>query len=319
MSGSTVHPLVSPWGRFGLYSYFIDAPEPAIVDTGIGSSPVEGMIPALEQLGRSIHDVRWILLTHGHIDHLGGAGALRELTGGRAKVVIHEADAHLLRSRRAHVDEYENGRSQYLAAPDGVREQARAARAVISGELEPDLLVHGGEELSLGGDTRVSVHHVPGHTAGSVAYVLDGAAFVGDAVQVHGAANRFPGYEDPDAYRSSLEYLRDDVRPDRLYLGHPYRRSNGEPYGVELDRSQAHQALQESLDIEARIRSAAGECLRDGLTATDSPYSPFAPVAAALGYDGDPALEPSPFFTTLHGYRTRIGYGLSKELGHDGN
>ncbi|MEU0750916.1 hypothetical protein ABZ476_31535 [Streptomyces albogriseolus] len=34
-----VHPLVSPWGRFGLYSFFVDAPEPAIVDTGIASSP----------------------------------------------------------------------------------------------------------------------------------------------------------------------------------------------------------------------------------------------------------------------------------------
>src|SRR6188508_858810 len=95
-----VHPLVSPWGRFGLYSFFIDAPEPAIVDTGIASSPAEGMIPALEAIGRRI------LLTHGHIDHLGGAHALWELTGRRAKVVIHEADAPLLRSRGAHVDQY---------------------------------------------------------------------------------------------------------------------------------------------------------------------------------------------------------------------
>jgi glyoxylase-like metal-dependent hydrolase (beta-lactamase superfamily II) len=68
----TVHPLASPWGRFSLYSFFIDAPEPAIVDTGIASSPAEGMAPALRALGRRIEDVRWILLTHGHIDHVGG-------------------------------------------------------------------------------------------------------------------------------------------------------------------------------------------------------------------------------------------------------
>lgn len=78
-----IHPLVSPWGRFGLYNFFIDAPEPAIVDTGIASSPAEGMAPALKALGRDIADVRWILLTHGHIDHLGGAHALWELTGRR--------------------------------------------------------------------------------------------------------------------------------------------------------------------------------------------------------------------------------------------
>ncbi|NKX52926.1 MBL fold metallo-hydrolase, partial [Arthrobacter deserti] len=131
------------------------------------------------------------------------------------------------------------------------------------------------------------------------------AVFTGDAVQIHGAANRFPGYEDPDAYRSSLEYLRDVVRPRHLYLGHPYRGADGEPYGVKLDSTQAQRALQESLDAEARIRGAVGRYLRGGLEETDSVYSPFAPVAAELGYDGDPTLEPSPFFTTLHGYLAR--------------
>ena len=305
---AAVHPLVSPWGRFGLYSFYIDAPEPAIVDTGIASSPAEGMAAALEAIGRRIEDVRWILLTHGHIDHIGGAHALWELTGGRAKVVIHEADAHLLRSRRAHVDQYLDVRQQYIHNPDAVEEQTKAANHVISGEMEPTLLVKGGETLSLGGDVTVSVHHIPGHTAGSVAYVVDGqqSVFVGDAVQIHGAANGFPGYEDPAAYRSSLRYLRDEVRPQHLYLGHTSRGADGEPYGVELEHEAARKALQGSLDLEARIDGAARRCLRDGLQETDSPYSPFAPAAEELGYTGDPTLEPSPFFTTLHGYRTHF-------------
>jgi hydroxyacylglutathione hydrolase len=303
-----VHPLVSPWGRFGLYSFFIDAPEPAIVDTGISSSPAEGMAPALEKLGRRIEDVRWILLTHGHIDHLGGAHALWELTGRRAKVVIHEADAPLLRSRQAHVDQYIDVRQQYINNPNAVVEQTQAANQVISGEMEPTMLVTGGETLSLGGEVTVSVHHIPGHTAGSVAYVVDGqhSVFVGDAVQIHGAANGFPGYEDPAAYRSSLTYLRDEIRPEHLYLGHPYRNADGVPYGVELDRDAARAALQGSLDLEARIDDAACRYLRGGLQETDSVYSPFAPVAEELGYTGDPTLEPSPFFTTMHGYRRRF-------------
>ena len=295
-----IHPLASPWGRFGLYSFFIDAPEPAIVDTGIGSSPVDGMAPALERLERRIEDVRWILLTHGHIDHIGGAHALWELTGRRARVVIHEADAHLLRSRRAHVDAYVAARQQYLHDPDGEAAQLRTAQQVISGEMEPSVMVTGGETLSLGGDVSVSVHPLPGHTAGSVAYVVDGSAFVGDAAQVCGAANGFPGYEDPEAYRSSLLYLRDEIRPQHLYLGHPYRGVDGVAYGVELDADQARRALQESLDAEARVAAAAH---RHGLQETDSVYSPFARVAEELDYQRDPRLEPSPFFTTLHGYR----------------
>ncbi|WP_411721940.1 MBL fold metallo-hydrolase [Mycetocola sp.] len=311
-----VHPLASPWGRFHLYSFYIDAPEPAIVDTGIASSP-DAMASALEALGRRIEDVRWILLTHGHIDHLGGAHALWELTGRRATVVIHEADAHLLRSRRAHVDEYLGGRGTYLNDPEGEARRVAAAEAVISGELEPTVLVRGGETLSLGGDVTVSVHSIPGHTAGSVAYVVDGQndVFVGDAVQAHGAANGFPGYEDPTAYRASLEYLRDTVRPERLYLGHPYRRANGEAYGIGtgLDRDVAQEALRESLDIEAQVADAARRCLHDGLQTTESAYSPFAGVAEELGYTGDPTLEPSPFFTTLNGYAKQFEQGLSNE------
>ncbi len=302
-----IHPLWSPWGRFGLYSFFIDAPEPAVVDTGIASSPAEGMVPALEKLGRSIEEVRWILLTHGHIDHLGGAHALWELTGRRAQVVIHRADAHLLRSRRAHVQQYLDVRQQYLNDPDGEAGQTRTAEAVISGEMEPHVLLEGGETLSLGGGVTVSVHHIPGHTAGSVAYAVDGqrSVFVGDAVQIHGAANGFPGYEDPVAYRESLRRLRDEIRPRELYLGHPYRSADGKPYDVRLDEEGARRALDESLDIEAGVGAAAGRCLCAGLTETDSVYSPFAPVAEELGYEGDPRLEPSPFFTTLHGYRAR--------------
>ncbi|GAA4872944.1 MBL fold metallo-hydrolase [Saccharopolyspora cebuensis] len=302
-----IHPLISPWGRFGLYSFYLDAPEPAIVDTGIASSPAEGMAPALEAIGRRIEDVRWILLTHGHLDHIGGAHALWELTGRRAQVVIHRADAPLLRSRRAHVQHYLDVRQQYLHDPEGEAKQEAAAAAVISGEVEPTALVEGGETLSLGGDVTVSVHAIPGHTAGSVAYVVDGqrSVFVGDAVQVHGAANGFPGYEDPAAYRASLRYLRDELRPRHLYLGHPYRRADGVAYGVELDGAQAREALDGSLEIEARVGAAARRCLRGGLRETGSAYSPFAPVAAELDYEGDPALEPSPFFTTLHGYRVQ--------------
>jgi glyoxylase-like metal-dependent hydrolase (beta-lactamase superfamily II) len=299
-----VHPLVSPWGRFGLYSFFIDAPEPAIVDTGIATSPAAGMAPALAAIGRHIKDVRWILLTHGHIDHVGGAHALWELTGRRAQVVIHEADAPMLRSRHAHVEEYLDGRGRYLGDPEGAAKVAAAGNAVISGEFEPSMLVRGGETLSLGGDVTVSVHALPGHTPGSVAYVLDGqgSVFVGDAVQCHGAANGFPGYTDPAAYRASLEYLRDEIRPRHLYLGHPYRRADGTPYGVELDAAQAAEAIDQSLSAEARVTEAACGCARAGLRQTDSPYSPFAPVAEELGYAGDPTLEPSPFFTSMHGY-----------------
>lgn len=300
-----IHTLSSPWGRFGLHSYFIDAPEPAIVDTGVASSPAAGIAPALVALGRRVEDVRWILLTHGHIDHVGGAYALWELTGGKAQVVIHETDAPMLRARRAHVQDYLDRRGRYLHDPAGEAKQVAVTEAAISGEMEPTIVVRGGETLSLGGDVTVSVHAIPGHSAGAVAYVVEGQndVFVGDSVEMHGAASGFPGYDDADAYRSSLIHLRDRIRPSRMFLGHAYRHADGETDGVELGRDQTQAAIEESLVNEARIRQAAEQYLAAGLVESDSPYSPFQTVAADLGYTGDPTLEPSPFFTTMHGYR----------------
>jgi glyoxylase-like metal-dependent hydrolase (beta-lactamase superfamily II) len=304
MTEVNIHPLFSQWGRFGLYSFFIDGPEPAIIDTGIASSPAEGISPALEALGRRIEDVRWILLTHGHIDHIGGAHALWELTGRKAKVVIHDADASFLRSRRTHVEEYLAARGRYLGDPDGEAKLTAAGLAAVSGEMEPDIVVQHGDELSLGPNVKVTVHTMPGHTAGSVAYVVEGQrdVFVGDAVQIHGAANGFPSYVDPDAYRSSLIHLRDDVEPNRLFLGHPYRSQGAESLGVELNRKQSAEKIQESIDIEARVRAATNDPGRDGDEVPRAVQSPFCCIAQHLGYDNDPTLEPSPFFTTMHGY-----------------
>lgn len=298
-----IHPLISPWGRFTLRSFYIDAPEPAIVDTGVASSPAEGMAPALAALGRRIEDVRWILLTHGHIDHVGGAHALWELTGRRAQIVIGEADAPFVRSRRAHVDEFLELRGDYIRDPAAADRKSADAESSISGELEPTVLVRGGETLDLGGDVTISVHAVPGHSAGAVAYVVDGQnnVFVGDAVQCAGAASGFPGYADPDAYRASLLHLRDTIRPEHLHLGHTYFRPDGTAFPLELDAESSREALQVSLDREAQIRVAAK---RHVPVESDSPYSPFAAIAEELGYSGDPTLEPSPFFTTMHGYVT---------------
>lgn len=95
-----IHSIYAPWGRFGLYTFLIDAPEMALVDTGVTDTS-KGVGDGLAKLGRDIKDVTWILLTHGHIDHLGGTVALWEMTDRKAKVVIHQDDVDYLQRRRA--------------------------------------------------------------------------------------------------------------------------------------------------------------------------------------------------------------------------
>lgn len=300
-----VHPIAAPWKRFHLYSFLIDGSaaggDLALIDTGVTESAA-GVPGELERLGRRIEDVKWILLTHGHIDHVGGAYALWEATGRRAEVVISGADARFLRSRRAHVEEALELRGPFVGAERLEAVKTAEAHAAVSGEMEPTMTVTDGDVLDLGGVT-VQVVALPGHTPGSVAYVLRQGAgeadvFIGDAAQCCGAASGFPGYADPGAYRASLRKVI-GLQPDRLYLGHPYRRADGTPFPVALDAAAARAALAASLEREERIRSAM-----DGFAAAGSasPYSPFQDIAAELGYEGDPTLEPSPFFTTLHGY-----------------
>jgi hypothetical protein len=96
--------------------------------------------------------------------------------------------------------------------------------------------------------------------------------------------------------------LRDKVQPNRLFLGHAYRSQGCESLGVELNRVQAAEKIQESIDIEARVRAATRLPGLDGASVPRAVHSPFCCIAQHLGYHGDPRLEPSPFFTTMHGY-----------------
>src|SRR5919199_4942884 len=116
-----VVPVPCPFGQTGgvVYVYYIDAPRPALVDTGVAASPGGTIEPALNKAGVSLKDVRWILATHGHWDHIGGAHAARSMAADDVSLALHGADAELLGSRRAHMapEGYQALRFHYLDEP----------------------------------------------------------------------------------------------------------------------------------------------------------------------------------------------------------
>ena len=104
--------------------------------------------------------VAFILLTHGHPDHSGALAELHQATG--APVAVHGADAAQL-------------------------------------PLSPDRLLEDGQVLHLG-RCRLKVHHLPGHTPGSVGLQLSGRRWlVGDSVFPGG-----PGHTDSPAAFATL-------------------------------------------------------------------------------------------------------------------
>ena len=76
-------------------AYIVKQDGVILVDTGIPGSE-NAILSAMEKAGIRKHDVRLIILTHGHGDHAGSAARLRELTG--AGIAIHTGDAGMLRT-----------------------------------------------------------------------------------------------------------------------------------------------------------------------------------------------------------------------------
>jgi hydroxyacylglutathione hydrolase len=136
-----------------------------------------------------------ILLTHGHIDHVNAAGALRRRL--RSRVICHASD-------RAMVENVE-----VLSLWGLQREPCKVDQEVQDGDLIPVAC------------SEFRVIHSPGHTRGSVCYMLDSTLFSGD-VLFKGSIGRtdLPGGSDremAETLKTRIAVLDPGVR---VYPGH---------------------------------------------------------------------------------------------------
>jgi hydroxyacylglutathione hydrolase len=150
--------------------------------------PGDEVAKVLEHLARHKLSAKYIIATHGHIDHVGGFKEIKDATS--APVYLHNDDLFL-----------------YEALPM----QARLLGVVAPPMTEIDAHLDEGDELGTG-DVKVRVYHTPGHTPGSLCFHGSGGTlFAGDTL-FFGSIGR------TDLWGGSFDQIMDSLRSKVMAL-----------------------------------------------------------------------------------------------------
>jgi metallo-beta-lactamase class B len=137
-------------GTVDLGSYLITSPEGHIlIDTGVEQNATS-ISESIRALGFKLQDVRIILTTQAHYDHVGAVARLKELTG--ARVMASVGDAALLEG---------GGKGDYLFGPEFYFHRVHVDTIVKDGEVVRS------------GSRSLTAHLTPGHTQGATTWTLD--------------------------------------------------------------------------------------------------------------------------------------------------
>lgn len=125
---------------------------------GIVVDPGGDVDDILASINENNIEIKHIILTHGHGDHIGGVIGLKDALG--ASVMIHELDKDML--------------------IDGTKNLS-TVMAMGSIEIEPDRLLKDGDVLKVG-DLNIEIIHTPGHTFGGVCIKIEDNLITGDTL-----------------------------------------------------------------------------------------------------------------------------------------
>lgn len=213
-----------------------EAGEVTIIDAGVPAYYAD-LTAELAAMGRTIENVRALVLTHGHEDHVGFAERLR--ADHHVPVSIHELDAALARGEAKNPSAGMGERRlrsllHYMLWM--VRHGAMRTKVLAEvGTFDP------GTTLDVPGALRVI--HTPGHTLGSVTFLAPGhdALFVGDALATDAVISRRHGPQvcpfaaDPDEALASLANI-EPLEANWLLPGHGSPWTDGVPAAVAAAR-----------------------------------------------------------------------------------
>ncbi|HUH64902.1 MAG TPA: MBL fold metallo-hydrolase [Syntrophales bacterium] len=193
-------------GRMAVFAYIVG-------DQASGEGLVIDPAGEVNRLVKTATDneitVKYIVNTHGHVDHMTGNAEMKAKTG--AQIVVHKDDAELV---------------MFMPAPIFRMHGAEKSP-------HPDVVVNDGDEIKVG-EISLLVIHTPGHTLGGMSLYTEGYVFTGDTLFVESVGSTaFPGGSWPTLRHSIMERLF-TLPDDTVVLpGHNYGRMPSSTIGHE--------------------------------------------------------------------------------------
>lgn len=203
---------IPKWGSV----YLINEEKKALVDTGPATS-VDAVLDGLKKLGVDAKEINYIIATHIHLDHAGGAGELLKYMP-RAQVVVHgKAARHLINPERL---------MKSFASTMGER-MVQKTGSVTPIKEEKIMPVYGNEELQLSEKQNLRIFHMPGHAPHQLCILesRNNGLFSGDAIGISVAEGRVlmpatpPPAFDLELSLESLQNLK-KLNANLIYFAH---------------------------------------------------------------------------------------------------